>query len=130
MPSLVAFTVTAGPSMTSTVSSPALMPFLALPLTVSLPVPVMTQSAPALTLMAAPSKASATAVSVEVSSSGFSLSVSLTVPEMTTFTWLSLLMERVAPVVLVRSRSSRISTTPVTPFLTVMLPSAALPVMR
>ncbi len=37
-------------------------------------------------------------------------------------------MDTVAPVVLVRSRSSRISTTPVVDFLTVMLPSLEEPV--
>ena len=37
-------------------------------------------------------------------------------------------METVAPVVLVRSRSSRMSTTPVVPFFTTMLPSLQVPV--
>ena len=132
MPLFAAVTRSVTPSSTVTVlSAPPLMPFLHCePSAISVPLPVTVRLAPDLTLIAAPSKASATASSALSSSAGSSASVRVTVPVTKRVTSLSLLQHSGEPSVLVSVRSSRISVTPVVPFLTVMLPSLHVPVMR
>ena len=106
------------------------MPFLqALPSAFSVPLPIIVSDAPALTFIAAPSKASATVSSVDVSFAGSSLSVIVLSPSKMIIASAVLLIDIGADVDEVSVRLSRISTTSVVPFFTLIVPSTHSPLM-
>ena len=131
MPWLAAFAFTVTAPVTVILDSAApLTAFLqAEPSAFRMPFPVIVSDAPDFTFIAAPSNASATVSSVESSSAGFSLSVRVTVPSAYTVAEASLLTERGAPYAEVRDRSFKIRVTPVTPFLTLIVPCVQEPVI-
>ena len=135
IPSLAAFTLRVNVSVevapiVMVEPSPPLIPFLQLPLTLSVPSPVIRSVPLDLSLIPAPSKSSFSVPSSEYSSSGFSLSVSVLVPEITiVVSVLSLLIVIGAPSEFESVKFLSISVTPVVPFLTFTEPSEHEPVI-